>query len=349
MPTTKTKKKQNNAQRVTIKTIAEKANVTPMTVSLALRNSPKISETTKKHINSMAQRLGYRPSQWARALRSQKTQMVALLLPNKVPQFFGKMYETLQESLVPHDYQPMLAITHSSAKQTGKLIDRCIDAFDAIVICPVADVHANEYFIDKLKSQHKPFIVLGPFSYENVDCIINDEVKSSSSVVNWFITHGHKKIGFVSGYFYEVDKLRFEGYKKALIEAGIGVDENLISISQNYWGEEAGYLGAKSLLKRAPDITAIFANVDITAVGVYRAIREAELRIPDDISVFGYADLEEAQKLNPTLSSVNQHPEIFGREIARLLMRRLQKDLSDYPAEILIPTSLIIRDSVRER
>jgi LacI family transcriptional regulator len=331
--------------RPTVKDVAKKANVSPMTVSLALRNSPRISGTTRNNIHHIAREMGYQPNITARSLRGARTHMVACLLPSKNSDHFGPIFDGIQAYFDTFDYYAMMALTGDSAERTSKLLDHCVGTFDGIILNPVADLHANEYFFERFKQVARPFLVVGPFVDYDVDCVVNDEEEGVAEIIRWFVRNGHKRIAWVSGTPYRVDEVRLKGYKKVLGDNNLEISDDLIHISTEYWGAEAGYLGTKRLLRKHSDFTAIFADADYTAIGVYRALFEAGLRVPDDVSVIGYGNTKSCLHMEPPLSSVEQAPGQLGLEIAKLMIRRLQGDVSDFPKQVLVPTSLIIRES----
>jgi len=331
--------------RVTIKDVASAAGVSNMTVSLALRGSRRIASATRQKVHQAASELGYRPSQAARALRTNRTHMVVCLLPNRVPCFFGAEFEGIQSQLDSHDYHAMLTLTNNSVETTTKILERCGYSFDGIIFTPVADMLANEHFIEVMKASGKPFVVVGPFADYGVDCVVNDEVQAGLNIMDYLIRLGHRRIGMVTGIRYRVFEKRMEGFRKAFETHGMTFDESLV-VSSTVYGPEAGYLGMKQLLRRSSQVTAVCVDEDLTATGVYRALAEAGLRVPEDVSVFGYDMDDVGMTVDPPLTTVNQHPWEIGKAAARLMMERLSGSTNSGPEEILIPTELVIRGSV---
>lgn len=333
--------------RVTVKDVAAKANVSAMTVSLALRKSPRISEATAQRVVKVAHEMGYRPSLSARALRNGQTHMVGCLLPFKNPDFWGKIYDGFSSQLDNHDYHALLATTQERVGKIEKMLDHCAAVFDGVMLIPVADMHANEHFIERLKQLNIPFVVIGPFKDYDVDCVTNDDLAGTSNTITWLIEQGHKNIAWVGGKLYRVGQVRLKGFKDALAKAKL--DNSRVYIAKEYWGQEAGYLGTKSLLRKNKDTTVIVADSDAAAQGAYQAISEEHLNIPEEISVIGHSNSTLCTQLQPPLTSIEQSPEELGKAAARLLMERINKEGISENQEILLPTSLIIRQSCAER
>ena len=172
-------------------------------------------------------------------------------------------------------------------------------------------------------------------------------MKRELDAVNYLIKCGHKHIAFLT-YDYDNTTIldRKKGYIKALEDNGIPVDENLIIASK--FKPNCGYHMTQELLEKAPYITAIFAYNDQLALGVYLYLQKKGLRIPEDISVIGYDNTELATLLNPSLTTVGQPRKEMGISAAELLVKRIREQKSIIPQTILLPTTLIVRDSVRK-
>ena len=185
--------------------------------------------------------------------------------------------------------------------------------------------------------------VIGEQGELNSDVVFSDDINGGQDMAQYLIGIGHRRICFVGNTRLPWFARCFEGYNRAMLEAGLEPLQSSIDTEDD---SESGYLGAKSLLTRSDPVTAIIAGNDHTARGVYKGIRDSGLRIPDDISVVGCDDTIGAW-LYPRLTSVREFPEQIGRQMAEMILNRIADPT--LPQQIVtIPTELIKRDSCRE-
>ncbi len=185
-------------------------------------------------------------------------------------------------------------------------------------------------------------IIGAPKNLKN-DVIFSDEVRGSEDLTRYLIRLGHRHICFVGNTRLPWFARCFESYRRAMDEAGLMPRQSSIDSED---ATESGYLGTKSLLTRGEPVTAIFAGTDPTAHGVYKALRDSGLSIPDDMSVVGCDDTIGAC-LYPGLTTIREFPEQLGKQMAELLLNRIAKPGQE-PQRITIPTELIKRDSCRQ-
>ncbi|HMH44081.1 MAG TPA: LacI family DNA-binding transcriptional regulator [Pyrinomonadaceae bacterium] len=185
--------------------------------------------------------------------------------------------------------------------------------------------------------------VIGEWEKDRYSSVYFDDVEGAQDVTRYLLSLGHRDIWYIGNFQMPWFKSRFEGYRRAMEEAGLAPRLNEFASGE---GEDLGYLATKSILKSGESITGLFAGDDASARGAYQAIHESGLRIPEDISVVGFNDTE-AASLRPPLTSVRVFTEQVGRGMAALAVERLNRP--DLPPEtITIPTQLVKRESCRE-
>jgi LacI family transcriptional regulator len=199
-----------------------------------------------------------------------------------------------------------------------------------------------------LHSHGIPFVVLGNNVAEerkpdNCDVVYSDDISGSYEATNYLISKGHRKIGYVGNLQLPWFRRCATGYERAMIEAGL--EPRCSDIRSD--GSQLGYLGTKSLLAKKEPFTAIFTASDQVATGVYDALRESNITVPDMMSVIGFNDTQGAL-LSPQLTSVREFPEEIGRHMAELALARLKNPMLP-PQELTIPTQLVHRESVHAR
>lgn len=335
--------------KVTIKDVAKRAKVSPSTVSRALKDSFLISEETKINIKKIAKELGYFPNEIAQSLANQKSQTLGLVLPASAQDsflnpFFTSFIQGVTRCLEAQDYSLLLSSAGNETDELNRVMRMTHSGrIDGIILPTVREQDKN---ISYLLEEGTPFVVVGdPKDKDKVLWVDNNNKKAMYEVVKSLLSTGHKKIAFIGSYQkLIVTQRRLNGYKKALQEHGIEINEQLI-LEVNLQ-EREGYFFTKELFGKYKDIDAIATTDDLIAYGAMRAIKELGLRIPEDISVTGFNNTVLARYLFPSLSSVEINSSKLGYNSAELLLKKIcdEKMSVNY---CVIGTNYIKRDSCR--
>ena len=213
---------------------------------------------------------------------------------------------------------------------------------DGFIITPVQTKRAT---IENLKTTQVPFVLLARhFNDLEANYVIPNEVQGGFLATSHLLEMGHTRIAMINAPLYiSSAQKRLEGYKKALIQYGMDIDESLITAEA--LTVEEGYKVAKSILRIKPRPTAVFAYSDFVAFGVMRAIREAGLKIPDDVSVVGFDDIEFSSCLEVPLTTIRSPKEALGIKAIRLLNRILKREKVAGHEEVILDVQLVIRQS----
>ncbi len=329
---------------VTIKDIAKLANVSHTTVSRALNNSPLIKEPTKRKILDIASQLNYTPNFNAKSLVMQKSYTIGLFLTsisNGTSASF--LSDTIKgvNSIITQDYN--LFIRGIDDYQDYSSINS--QRFDGIIL--MSQSVSDNSFIYHVLQKGIPLVVLNrEVEEDNLINIVSNDTEGSRKAVEYLIESGHRDIAIIEGTpSFKSAQKRKEGYQKALIENGIPI-KNEYSVQGNY-DMESGYQAMGRLLSLKNPPTAVFCSNDDMAIGAMNAVFAKGLKVPDDISVFGFDDIGFSQYTTPRLTTVKRPLEQISIHGAKKVLSLIIGDEQE-AEKILLKTELIIRDSVKK-
>jgi len=327
---------------ITLRKVAEKAGVSVNTASRAINNKPDINEKTKKRLLKIARELGYVRNYTAVALRTKKTRTIGVVIADNRNPFYAEVLNGMEEAAREKNYHIILANTQRDYKKEEEAINLLLNKrVDGLLIAPVQD---RDDDIKKLIETNIPFVIVGrDFENIEVDAVYNDEVKGGFLATEYLIKKGHKRIALIDGFLYKSPaKGRLMGYKKALKENRIHLDDALVSIGDI--DVKDGYERTRQLFEKGLGFTAIFAYNDMMAFGAMQAIREKGLRIPQDIGLVGYDDIPFSSLMNPTLTTIRLGKQDLGAESVKLLLSRINgrhKKLK----KVFLDVELIVRET----
>jgi LacI family transcriptional regulator len=334
---------------VTLNDIAHRAGVSVSTVSRVLNKKSKkyrISAETEKLVNRAAKNLNYRPNQLARGLRLKKTHTIGLLVPDISNPFFAHITRIIQKNASDAGYSLIVCDTDENIKIELEQIDLLKSkGVDGFILMPVGTTHK---YIDSLLKTSKPIVLLDrSFEDLEVDSVVVDNVTGSYNAIEHLIKFGHKRIAIIQGLpDTYTNNARVKGYLNALNDYNIALDERLI-VGKDF-RKENGYIETKFLLNLDEPPTAIFTTSDLITLGAFEAISEENLKIPEDISIVSFDDIDFAPFLNPPLTAVKQPKEMMGEVVVKMLIDRLKHKSNYQKKKIMLKSELIMRNSVKE-
>ena len=332
--------------KITIKDVAKEANVATSTVSRVLANSDKISDKTKERVNAAIKKLNYTPNIIARGLANNKTRILAVILPKEAENIFANPFfiqamKGISVCAQKEDYYIMYGFNQDNNNEM-EWLKKFINSNLVDGIC-LLKVKEHDEVIEYLKEIEFPFVVIGrPDNIENVLWVDNDNVKAMYDLVNKLISYGHEKIGFIGARSnLNVSRDRLEGYKKALQDNNIEIDENLIYMANDF-NKKDGEIAVNKILNQSQP-TAIVTTDDLLAFGVIEVLNSKGLK---DISIVGFNNIQISEYQKPSLSSVDINSEELGYYATSLLINKLEGKeikLNKY----IIETKLIERESIK--
>ena len=331
----------HNRKSITIQDVAKAAGVSVSTVSRVLNNKTDVSIETYDKVQGVIDELGYASSLAARGMRSRRTNVIGLIMPDVSSPYCTEVMRGVNRAIASLDYD-LIIYTNGDVKKYGtadqerkyvNLLNGGI-ADGVIVVTPVATSF----------STNAPVVAIDP-NNESPECmgIIATNRDGVLNAMEYLIGLGHRRIGFISGRLDLVSGCqRLQGYKDGLQVAEIAYDEELVQIG-DYTSETADACTRKLLaLKERP--TAIFASNDMTAIGVYQAARDLGVRIPEELSVLGFDNLPESNYLNPALSTIDQFVAEMGVLAIEMIVKLVNGENLQYNLH-KIPTQIVLRDS----
>lgn len=330
---------------LTLEEIGKLAGVSRSTVSRVINNHPNVSDKVRNRVERIIKETEYSPHLAARTLASQRSYVIGLVIPRSVQAFFGDPYfsrltQGIAQAANVYDYTFSLFLLENREVE-DRLIPRVTrpGLIDGLV---VQSTSADDKVLNRVLNGSIPYVIAGrPLEYTNVTYIDVDNVSGAGMAVDHLINLGRTRIGTITGPMAVSPGVdRKAGYIKSLQQHGLPIDENLI-VEGNFT-EESGYLGARQILPHKPD--AFFVASDQMAIGVLHAIKEAGLRIPEDIAVVGYDDLAPARYADPQLTTIRQPVLRFGIAAFELLLKFIEGTVTT-PQQKILDVELIVRDS----
>ncbi|EMF29110.1 LacI family transcriptional regulator [Streptomyces gancidicus BKS 13-15] len=295
------------------------------TVSRVINGSPRVSEATRAAVEAAVAELGYVPNTAARALAANRTDAIALVVPEPETRFFTEPYFSdmlrgVGAALTDTEMQLLLIFAGSDRERQRLAQYLAAHRVDGVLL---VSVHADDPLPDMLSQLEIPAVISGPRSAdETLTSVDSDNYGGARQAVEHLLARGRRTVAHITGRLdvYGAQR-RVDGYRDALREAGHAVDELLIEPGD--FSEGGGRRAMQALLERRPDLDAVFAASDVTAAGARQVLREAGRRIPDDVALVGYDDSAIARHMEPPLTSVRQPIEEMGRAMTDLLLREV--------------------------
>lgn len=331
----------NLKHKVTLKTIADHLGCTPGTVSAALNNSAaarSISERTKQRIRAAAKELNYRPNFSARALRLKRTHTIGVIAEEIGDAYGSMVISGIEQYLRQNDFFFLTVIHRHDPKllqsYSELLLSRGVEGFITV-----------DTSITQMPSL-PTVAVAGHQNLPGVTNIVLDHKRAARLALEHLQELGHEAIAFIQGQILSSDSaVRWAAICEVAEELGVRIDPELtIRIDSTDSTPRVGYPFAKQLLSRGRPFTALFAYNDISAIGSIWAIREAGLRVPEDISVVGFDDIPSAALSNPGLTTVRQPLVRMGQIAARTVIAEIEGRTEHVP-QIAIEPEFVVRQS----
>jgi LacI family transcriptional regulator len=330
----------------TIRDVARRAGVGQATVSRVLNGSAARPETRERVLKAAAE-LGFVPNRLARGLVAKSTRTIGLVIPDITNPFFPSLTRGVEDSASSGGYSVFLCNTDNDPA-TEELELRRLSEHRVDGIIFVGTTNRRD-LLESVLATGVPMVMTDrPVDDLDADSVLVDNNAGARAACRHLIDLGHRRIGLVAGTSRtRTGQERVTGYREALREAGISVDESLMA--QGNYTLESGYQAAQVLFGRFPRPTAIFAANDVMAIGVIRAAEEAGLTVPDDLSVVGYDDIQFASMVRPALTTVRQPAYEMGRSAMTMLLERISGEAAGAGRQHLFQPELVVRATTRRR
>jgi LacI family repressor for deo operon, udp, cdd, tsx, nupC, and nupG len=329
-------------ERVNLRQLAQKLHLSQTTISLVLNDSPgakSIPPHTRARVIEAARKYNYRPNYFARSLRQSRSMSVGILAPDLSEGFFTLVILGVEEHLIKSNYFYFTASHYWKPdlikEYPRMLMERAVDGF--LLLNTQTGIGSTLPVVAIASHNNEPGVVN----------IILDHTRAAELALRHLYEHGHRRIAFMQGPASNPDtQYRWEGILQIARELGITICPELcVSLPVNSWSPALGFEPIRNLLQTTRDFTALFCFNDIAAIGAMRAIQDAGLSVPGDISVIGFDDIVSAAYQRPSLTTVRQPLREMGREGAQILLDLIANPGKQYPAEVIMQPELIVRES----
>lgn len=334
---------------VTIYDIAKKTGFSPPTVSKALNGTGGLRASTREIILAAAREMGYRPNMTARSLSTSRSSLIGVIYEDyyMLKGFKHPLFSDILNSfrrIIENSGYDLLFLSRTLGSRRMSYIDHCeyrnVDGI--LVMNPVP----GDSEVEKLRDCGRPCVSANE-PIAGICTVATENRMGAIDAVQYLVDLGHRRIAYVSGPQRESAPAaweRLQGYRRCLEDNGLSFDPEIVEEAL-FWHTEAGYEATRRLLGRKRDFTAIFASNDAMACGAMKALQEAGVSIPNDVSIIGFDGDDIDEYLNPRLTTMWQNREEIGTKAADLLLAQLAGKRT--PDIVRIPAKLIERDSCR--
>lgn len=333
-------------RKATIHTIAAKLNMSASTVSRALSDNARISKKTRDLVKQTAEEMNYRPNHMASNLRKGKGNLIGVIIPRINRHFFSHAIAGMESITNPAGYNLMICQTNEDAESEISSLQTLIHNRVDGIIMSISTGTKNDHHVNAAQKEGIPVVLFDRvFKNRNIDHVINDNFAGGYEATKHLIDQGYKKIIHFAGPLHiNVYEDRFNGYKKAMNEAGLEVNNKMIfeDVLTRVKGEEttSKLIEANNL----PD--AIFSASDFSALGALLTLKNAGVNVPEKVGICGFANEPFTELTEPAITTLEQYSEEIGKSSARMLIERLEngreKGLS---SSMSFKPKLIIRNS----
>ncbi|MFG3405920.1 LacI family DNA-binding transcriptional regulator [Streptomyces sp. NPDC048142] len=334
--------------RPTLEEVAARAGVGRGTASRVINGSPRVSDATRQAVEAAVAELGYVPNRAARALAGNRTDAIALVVPEPETRFFAEPYFSaivrgVGAALADTEMQLLLTLVGNDRERRRLAQYLTAHRVDGVLLVAV---HADDPLPELLEQLGMPCVISGArHAAETLPSVDSDNFDGARAAVEHLVSRGRRQVATITGRLevYGAQR-RLDGYRAALSAAGLAPDERLIAPAD--FTEEGGARAMRDLLARCPGLDAVFAASDVMAAGARQVLREADRRIPEDVALIGFDDSVVARHMHPALTSVRQPIEEMGRRMTQLLLDEIagRAPGGERPS-VVLPTELVVRDS----
>jgi LacI family transcriptional regulator len=324
--------------------IAGRAGVSVMTVSKVLRDAPDISASTKARVRQIAQEMGYVPDALAQGLRTRTTRLLGLVIPGLTQPLFPRMVLAIEERSFEMGYDLLFGHSMNLIEREEAILRRLFSRrVDGLLIWPAYQLAPSSPVYEEIHRRGLPTVILGhagPFCSKFVS-IESDDVAGAAAATQHLIEHGHRRIALFSGPVAAPwARERMEGYRGALRQAQIDVDERLVFTAGG--GIEDGAKAALQMLHEGALATAVLAANDLVAIGAAETLMQQGLRIPQDVSIVGYGNTPIAEHFRVPLTTVRQPKYRLGQAAIDIMAKLLR---GERPPTLRLAAQLEVRAS----
>ena len=334
-------------KQATLKDIARELGVSPSTVSRALNDHPAIADATKIRIKAKAKELKYEPNIVALSLKNKSTKTIGVVIPELIHFFFSSVIAGIEEVAYDNGYTVMVCQSKESHdKEVKDVMALLAHRVDGLLISQAKEIFNNDHY-DEIQARAVPLVFFDrmPTGVKATSIII-DDLSAAQEATQHLIDNGCKSIMHLGNNLnMPISKARVNGYKQALLFAGMDIKEDMI-IDCPSSAHNDSYKQVLGLLESGIQFDGLFASNDLLAIGAIKALKQFGLSIPDEVAVVGFSNWNLCEMIDPPLSSIDQPGREIGKTACRILMEQIN-DKSDnlHVEQVVLESKLVIRAS----
>ena len=329
----------------TLKDVAKEAGVAPITVSRVFNDSGYVNKKTREKVIKAIEKLHYQPSVSARKLKTLKSNIISIIVPDIKNDFYANIIESAEDVIRENGLDIMIFNSRFSTKLEMKFLELSVsDRVDGIILDSMG---GTEKVINNILVKNRiPIVILESyFKSVDTDFILHKNFEGTYLLTEHLIKkHHHKNIGYISlNLTSQVTIDRLKGYRQALTDNKIELDENLVLYGKAT--VESGYNLTKSLILKERTLSALVCSNTIFGTGAIKAFKDLKVRVPADIAFVTFDEYDINSILTPSLTSLERVDRIFGENAANLLLKRIKEKKAAEKRVIEIPSRLLVRES----
>lgn len=336
--------------KTTIKDIARLAGVSVSTVSRALNDTGPVDEETRERILALSTRLDYRPSALAQGLVTQRTKTIMLLVPDVANYFFAEIVQEMSSMCREHEYRVLLGNTVNRPDVEREYLNMMKDrAVDGAILIPMSCAENLDVFMHLARANFPMVLVDRTLERLKMSYVLVDNVRGADMVVDYLYGKGHRKMAFIGGDINEVKATggRFRGFMKGLESRNCPVRTDYVFLNRP--SPDRGAVDAVDQMLRLPDPpSAVFADNDLTAIACIAALRRKGCRVPDDVAVVGFDNINISAFVDVPLTTVSQPKRKIAELAVELVLEHIDftHEGKEYPIrECMLMPELVVRES----
>jgi len=331
----------------TLEDIARALKVSKMTVSRAINNHPEISRETRERILAVAQKMNYRPNQFARALTTNRSYLIGIVVPDLMHSYFAEICRGVELHARPAGYQNLICSTDEDPGKEMAEIEALVSRTDGLIVASALSEKETRLYRQLIRDGGRIVLIDRLLEGLKVSAVVTDDVLVGKLATQHLIKLGHRRIGHLRGTTASTSRQRFEGYMHAMSEAGLRVPAE--AIRDCGFTEDDGYLAMKSWIADGGLPSAIFAANDPAAIGAMTAFHEAGINVPQDVAIVGAGRIHYGDMLRVPLTTVSWSTLEMGQTAANLLLESITEKAKPATRHVVVKPELVIRQSCGAR
>lgn len=327
---------------ITLADIARELGVSKMTVSRAINNHPLINAETRIRVLEVARRLNYQPNQHARALATNRSHLIGVVVPDLMHSYFAEIYRGVEAVARPLGYRNLICNTDEDAAKELDETEALLPRTDGLIVASSLPPGKVGFYKRIVKEGAKVVFIDRRLKGLNCPVVTTDDVQVGMLATEHLIGLGHRRIGHLRGTSASTSEGRFEGYRRALEKHRLPLDDTLVRDCG--FSERDGYEATRLWLAEGDVPGAIFAGNDPSAIGAMQALEEAGRRVGRDVAVVGGGNIHYGDMLRVPLTTVSWSRSEMGQQAARLLLQLIEGEVPDRK-QVVLPPELVVRSS----